>query len=107
MATCCYLELHLAEGTATAVLAGHPPPVLRTGDRADTLRLCTGPPLGVDPHAEYLDTTFLLPTGASLVLYTDGLVEDRRYDIDRGLQDLRAAVVSASPADPPRCWITS
>jgi serine phosphatase RsbU (regulator of sigma subunit)/PAS domain-containing protein len=100
VATCCYLELHLAEGTATAVLAGHPPPVLRTGDRADTLRLRTGPPLGVDPHAEYLDTTFLLPTGASLVLYTDGLVEDRRYDIDRGLQDLRAAVVSASPSDP-------
>jgi hypothetical protein len=31
MATCCYLELHLAEGTATAVLAGHPPPVLRAG----------------------------------------------------------------------------
>jgi GAF domain-containing protein len=26
MATCCYLELHLAEGTATGVLAGHPSP---------------------------------------------------------------------------------
>jgi serine phosphatase RsbU (regulator of sigma subunit) len=100
MATCCYLELHLAEGTATAVLAGHPPPVLRTGDHADALHLRTGPPLGVDPYAKYLETTILLPTGSSLLLYTDGLVEDRRYSIDRGLDDLRAAVRSAATTDP-------
>jgi hypothetical protein len=100
IATCCYLEVHLSEGTATAVLAGHPAPVLRTGERVDALRLRTGPPLGVDPDARYLDTTFLLPRGSSLVLYTDGLVEDRRYSIDRGLRDLRAAVLSASTTDP-------
>jgi hypothetical protein len=100
MATCCYLELHLAEGTATAVLAGHPPPILRTGDRADALALRAGPPLGVDPQARYLDTTFLLPAGSSLLLYTDGLVEDRRYSIDRGLHDLRTAVTTASAPDP-------
>jgi anti-sigma regulatory factor (Ser/Thr protein kinase) len=100
VATCCYLELHLAEGTATAVLAGHPPPVLRVGNRADTVRLRTGPPLGVDPGARYLDTTFLLPTGCSLLLYTDGLVEDRHYSLDRGVNDLRAAVLGASTPDP-------
>jgi serine phosphatase RsbU (regulator of sigma subunit)/PAS domain-containing protein len=105
IATCCYLELHLAEGTATGVLAGHPPPVLRTVERddtvhADTVRLRTGPPLGVDPDARYLDTTFLLPPGSSLLLYTDGLVEDRRYSIDRGLDDLCAAVLSAPAPDP-------
>jgi serine phosphatase RsbU (regulator of sigma subunit) len=100
IATCCYLELHLSEGTATAVLAGHPPPVLRTGEHADTVGLRTGPPLGVDPDARYLDTTFLLPPAASLLLYTDGLVEDRRYSIDHGLSDPRAAVPSASTPDP-------
>jgi serine phosphatase RsbU (regulator of sigma subunit)/PAS domain-containing protein len=99
MATCCYLELHLAEGTATAVLAGHPPPVLRADGQTHRLRLRTGPPLGVhDRH--YLDSTFLLPAGCNLVLYTDGLVEDRRYTLEQGLADLCAAVRSAPTDDP-------
>jgi serine phosphatase RsbU (regulator of sigma subunit)/PAS domain-containing protein len=100
VATCCYLELHLAEGTATAVLAGHPPPVLRTGEDARPLWLRGGPPLGVDPAVRYLDTSFLLPPGCNLLLYTDGLVEDRRYDIDRGMADLCAAVRTAPWRDP-------
>jgi serine phosphatase RsbU (regulator of sigma subunit)/PAS domain-containing protein len=100
VATCCYLELHLAEGTATAVLAGHPPPVLRAGGDARPLTLRGGPPLGVDERAVYIDSTFLLPTGSTLLLYTDGLVEDRRYDIDRGLAELCAAVRSAPTSEP-------
>jgi hypothetical protein len=99
MATCCYLELHLAEGTATAVLAGHPAPVLRTGGHAYHPQLRTGPPLGVR-GAEYVDSTFLVPTGSTLVLYTDGLVEDRRYPLDQGLADLCTAVRSAPTNDP-------
>jgi serine phosphatase RsbU (regulator of sigma subunit)/PAS domain-containing protein len=98
MVTCCYLELHLAEGTATAALAGHPPPVLRAHGESGPLPLPTGPPLGVR-NAKYLDSTFLLPTGCSLVLYTDGLVEDRRYTLDQGLTDLCAAI-DAAPDDP-------
>jgi PAS domain-containing protein len=100
VATCCYLEVHLAEGTATAVLAGHPPPVLRADGDARPLRLRGGPPLGVDDHAIYVESTFLLPTGCTLLLYTDGLVEDRRYDIDRGLVELCAAVRSAPTPEP-------
>jgi GAF domain-containing protein/anti-sigma regulatory factor (Ser/Thr protein kinase) len=100
MATCCYMEVHLAEGTATAVLAGHPPPVLRQEGLARPLALRTGPPLGVHASAGYIDSSFLLPTGSNLLLYTDGLVEDRRYDINRGLADLCAAV-AATPSDDP------
>ncbi|MEV4510900.1 SpoIIE family protein phosphatase [Dactylosporangium sp. NPDC049525] len=100
IATCCYLEIHLDEGTVTATLAGHPPPVLRTGGGAKTLDLCPGPPLGVEPNAMYRDTTFLLPADASLLLYTDGLVEDRRHPIDRGLHELCVAVRSAPTNDP-------
>jgi len=100
MATCCYLELHLAEGTGTAVLAGHPPPVMRTDGVAAPMTLRTGPPLGVRRDATYLDTSFLLPPGCNLLLYTDGLVEDRRYDIDQGLADLCDAVAAAPPSDP-------
>nr|BFE58893.1 hypothetical protein GCM10020063_034190 [Dactylosporangium thailandense] len=100
VATCCYLELHLAEGTATAVLAGHPPPVMRAGDEAGILALRSGPPLGVSATVVFSETTFLVPGGANLLLYTDGLVEDRRYDIDDGLADLRSAVGSAPSDDP-------
>ncbi|MFI5907509.1 SpoIIE family protein phosphatase [Dactylosporangium sp. NPDC051541] len=100
VATCCYLELHLAEGTATAVLAGHPPPVMRAGTTADTLVLRAGPPLGVAAEIAYSETTFLVPGGANLLLYTDGLVEDRRYHLDDGLADLRKAVQAAPSADP-------
>jgi serine phosphatase RsbU (regulator of sigma subunit) len=100
MASCCYLEVHLAEGTATAVLAGHPPPVLHAGGQARPLALRAGPPLGVHVDAGYIDTTFLLPGGSNLVLYTDGLVEDRRYDIDRGVADLCAAVARTPSVDP-------
>ena len=99
MATCCYLEVHLAEGTATAVVAGHPSPVLRVDDQACHLDLRTGPPLGVR-NAHYVDSTFLVPRGSMLVLFTDGLVEDHRYTIDQGLADLCAAVRTAPTDDP-------
>ncbi|WP_327000029.1 SpoIIE family protein phosphatase [Dactylosporangium sp. NBC_01737] len=100
IATCCYLQLHLAEGTATAVTAGHPPPMLRIEDGAHPLRLRPGPPLGVTPDAVYLDTTLLIPPAATLLLYTDGLVEDRRHPIDQGLRELRAALHGAQTGDP-------
>jgi serine phosphatase RsbU (regulator of sigma subunit)/PAS domain-containing protein len=100
VASCCYLEVHLVEGTATGVIAGHPPPVLYSAGAARPLPLRIGPPLGVDAEAAYVDTSFLLPGGSALVLYTDGLVEDRRYDIDRGIADLCAAVTAAVSGSP-------
>lgn len=103
MATCCYLELHLAEGTATGVLAGHPPPVLRAAGRAACMTLRPGPPLGVR-NAQFRESTFLLPPGSTLVLYTDGLVEDRQYPLDQGLSDLCSAV-GAAPTDDPKLLV--
>ncbi|MER7008962.1 SpoIIE family protein phosphatase [Dactylosporangium sp. NPDC000555] len=102
VATCCYLELHLAEGTATAVLAGHPPPVLRAGAEVGTLALRPAPPLGVSADVAFVETTFLVPGGANLLLYTDGLVEDRRCHLDEGLAELLAAVRAAPSTDPNR-----
>ena len=99
MATCCYFELHLSDGTATAVLAGHPPPVLRTADQTGPLLVRPGPPLGTR-HATYRDQIVSLPPGCSIVLYTDGLIEDRRYTVDRGLTELCDAIRSG-PADDP------
>jgi serine phosphatase RsbU (regulator of sigma subunit) len=101
MVTCCYLELDLAKGTATAALAGHPPPVIRTPDgAARILELRRGVALGVIAEATYPETTFPMPAGTSLLLYTDGLIEDRHHPLDQGLDELCAALGSA-PADDP------
>jgi serine phosphatase RsbU (regulator of sigma subunit)/PAS domain-containing protein len=99
MATCCYLELHLRNRTATAVLAGHPPPVLRSDDDAEPLRLRPGPPLGTR-HATYHQQTVQLPAGSCIVLYTDGLIEDRHNSVDRGLSQLCEAIRCAPTEDP-------
>jgi GAF domain-containing protein/anti-sigma regulatory factor (Ser/Thr protein kinase) len=109
LATCCYLELHLDEGTATGVLAGHPPPIMRTAGEARSLDLRIGVPLGASAEAVYVDTTVLIPPRSSLLLYTDGLVEDRRYPIDQGTSDL-CRVVAEAPGDDPDTladWVLS
>ncbi|WP_229070222.1 SpoIIE family protein phosphatase [Actinoplanes sp. DH11] len=46
------------------------------------------------------DIPLVLPPHSALVLYTDGLVEDRQYTIDQGIADLCAAVRSAPAGDP-------
>jgi serine/threonine-protein kinase RsbW len=42
----------------------------------------------------------VLPVGATLVLFTDGLVESRTADIDEGLTALLAAATEAGTSDP-------
>jgi serine phosphatase RsbU (regulator of sigma subunit) len=72
--------------------AGHPPPVLGLpGEGAQLLDDVPGPPLGM-PGAAYALHVSPLPAGATLVLYTDGLIEDRTRSIDVGLAQLRDVV---------------
>lgn len=104
MATCCYLELHLGRGTATAVLAGHPPPIVHTAGHAAPLRLKPGPPLGTQ-GATYQPRPVTLPAGCCVVLYTEGLIEDRRLTLDRGLTELCQAIESG-PVDDPEALVT-
>jgi anti-sigma regulatory factor (Ser/Thr protein kinase) len=47
------------------------------------------PPLGVTERASFAETTHHLGAGATLLLYTDGLVERRRESIQLGLDRLR------------------
>jgi serine phosphatase RsbU (regulator of sigma subunit) len=57
--------------------AGHPP--LFLADATGRVRTLEGggPPLGILPGTDYPEETFPLPTGARLMLYTDGLNEAR------------------------------
>ncbi|MFE0600604.1 SpoIIE family protein phosphatase [Streptomyces sp. NPDC058892] len=97
-ASCCYVVLDPASGSALAVRAGHPQPLLRRPDgRTEVLDLAGGVVLGVDPEASYPVTELRLEPGAVLALYTDGLVERPGVDIDEGVERLRLALASALP----------
>ncbi|MFJ9934299.1 SpoIIE family protein phosphatase [Streptomyces virginiae] len=97
-ASCCYVVLDPASGSAQAVRAGHPQPLLRRPDgRTEVLDLAGGVVLGIDPEATYPVTELRLAPGAVLALYTDGLVELPGVDIDEGVERLRLALASGPP----------
>ena len=50
-----------------------------------------GPPLGTEV-GEYARHTTTIPPGATLVFYTDGLIEERDRPIDAGMEALRQAL---------------
>ena len=74
-------------GEITVANAGHPLPLLISAD-ASFVPMPVGPPIGAGPST-YDTATFTLPQGATLMAYTDGLVERRSEDIDTGLCRLR------------------
>ncbi|MGW4894324.1 SpoIIE family protein phosphatase [Kitasatospora sp. NPDC004240] len=86
-ATCLYVTLDPADGTLLAARAGHPSPVRIGPDgRAAELAVPGGPPLGVAPGLPYRLTSGRLAGGETLLVYTDGLVEDREEDYDESVQ---------------------
>ena len=78
--------------------AGHLPPLLLHPGGAEFLPLHVGPPIGVTPEAHYESTSVTLPVGATLLAFTDGLVERRRENLDVGLERLRSTALM-TPAD--------
>ncbi|MFG1651203.1 SpoIIE family protein phosphatase [Micromonospora sp. NPDC049275] len=71
--------------------AGHPSPLLIRGDDVAFLHdRALGPPVGAIPDATYRTVEGELPAGSRLLLYTDGLIEDRQLGIDAALAQLRA-----------------
>ena len=50
-----------------------------------------GPPLG-SAMSEYEQHSVVVPAGATVVLYTDGLIEDRTRPIDEGFELLLRAL---------------
>jgi serine phosphatase RsbU (regulator of sigma subunit)/type II secretory pathway pseudopilin PulG len=85
-------------GELTLASAGHPPPALVTAGGVSFVDVTPGRPLGTgaDP---YPTTTITMTPGATLLCYTDGLVERRGEDIDAGME--RLAGVLAPMADRP------
>jgi serine phosphatase RsbU (regulator of sigma subunit) len=86
---CALIDFSSAE--ITIANAGHPQPVLLVDGQASFLHTTTGPPIGVRLREPYRDVTAPLPRVATLLMYTDGLVERRGELLDVGLQRLRDA----------------
>lgn len=82
MVTCCYLIIDHDTAEMTACSAGHPPVLLAApNERTHSLDLPVGVPLGIGgfPHQQ---TSRPLTAGATLALYTDGLIERPHTDIE-------------------------
>jgi hypothetical protein len=94
--TVCYLVVDPETGDGVAGNAGHLPPLmLGPGTRPRLDQNEAGTPLGwASPRQQY---PFSLPPGNTAVLYSDGLVENRRRGLDTGLDEL-VAVAAQAPA---------
>ena len=74
--------------------AGHPPPMVVTPAGEVTVLAAEDPDLllGVDPDTDRAERTTTVGRDATVVLYTDGLVERRGQSLQVGLELLRAAL---------------
>jgi PAS domain S-box-containing protein len=104
LATVAYARLERpvdgAPGELCFANAGHLPPALRGPD--GVVRLLDGGRsllIGVATGTERTDALEELASGSMLVLYTDGLVEQRGLDPDEGLERLRRAVAEVEVRD--------
>ncbi|MCR8573899.1 SpoIIE family protein phosphatase/ATP-binding protein [Streptomyces sp. Isolate_219] len=95
-ATCLYAIYDPATGHCTMARAGHVQPMLlRPDGTAEVADVPGGPPLGLGglPFETWQGQ---LPEESRLVLFTDGLVEDRDRDLDEGM-----ALLSRTLSDQP------
>jgi PAS domain S-box-containing protein len=100
MVTMLYLIVDPTTWEATMVNAGHPPPLLldpRGG--ASYLESPTGLPVGLNWSLPYEESIALLRPGATLVLYTDGLIDRRDVEVGEGLERLLEAATDTVGMD--------
>ncbi|GJF27755.1 histidine kinase [Kitasatospora sp. NE20-6] len=99
-ATCLYAIYDPVSLRCTMARAGHLlPAVVHPDGGVHFPELPAGPPLGL-VGLPFEAVEIDLAEGSHLVLYTDGLVEDRHRDIDEGLEALRATL-AAHPDESP------
>jgi PAS domain S-box-containing protein len=103
LASVVYAVLDPATGELGYANAGHPPPLVATGtghvfyldDIADAM-------LGAGAGTSFATGHRLLEPGTRLLLYTDGLIEDRHRDITDGLAILAETLRGAGPGSAAR-----
>ncbi|MCU1677517.1 MAG: rsbP 5 [Frankiales bacterium] len=96
LVTCAYGIFDPATSLFTFSSAGHPPPLLvRPREAPVYLDVDPGAPLGVGvAGGQFAEATAELTAGATLLLFTDGLIESRERSLDDGLDALRELAAS-------------
>ncbi|MER5462233.1 SpoIIE family protein phosphatase [Streptomyces sp. NPDC002668] len=91
-ATCLYAVYDPVSRQCALARAGHPPPVMVTPDgQVHLVDLPAGPPLGLG-GLPFEAAELELTEGSLLALYTDGLIQARKRDVDESLADLCEAL---------------
>jgi len=99
LVTLVYMLVDTRRGELVVANAGHPPPVLLRADgTVEQLPLADGSPLGTLPQErQQMRTPF--HAGDTLLAFTDGLIERRGEDIDRGQERVLLALPTLSQPD--------
>lgn len=88
-ATAIHLSVNLTTGAYEVRSAGHPPAALRSaGSGRWTVLQSYGPVLGLMPAAEFDVASGVMQPGDAVLMYTDGMVEEPRRDIELGIDRL-------------------
>lgn len=94
-ATAVHLSVDLVTGAYELRGAGHPPPVKRiAGSGRWQVQRTDGTVLGLVDDLVYPSITGRLAPGDSLLLYTDGMVEEPRRDIELGMDAMMGTAES-------------
>ncbi|WNV75583.1 SpoIIE family protein phosphatase [Geodermatophilus sp. DSM 44513] len=93
MASAAMVFLDVASGEVEYASAGHPHPLLcGRSDAPEVMDRAQGRMLGASADSAYPTGHATLVDGATVLLYTDGLVERRGQTLDEGMARLTAAV---------------
>ncbi|MEU6086387.1 SpoIIE family protein phosphatase [Streptomyces sp. NPDC047085] len=99
-ATCLYAQADLSTGVVQVVRAGHIDPLVRRADgTCGRVPVEGGLPLGLSAEfgrLEYPVSTLELDPGDTLLLCTDGLVEQPGTDVDDGIRVLASLIAEGS-----------
>jgi serine phosphatase RsbU (regulator of sigma subunit)/PAS domain-containing protein/anti-sigma regulatory factor (Ser/Thr protein kinase) len=96
-ATCLYAIYDPVSGYCALARAGHPPlAVVHSDGTVEFPDVPASPPLGVGSGLPVETTELHLSEGSRLILYTNGLIEDRHRDLDAGLALLHTALTGRS-----------
>ena len=101
MATALFAVLDPATGQLAIASAGHLPPLVVADGCAELLPVRPSRMLGAPPSPPPAqEWAGVLPLGATMLLFTDGLVENRSADLDEGLALLLDAATRWAACDP-------
>ncbi len=94
LATVLCVVVDVAARELSVTSAGHLPPLIISNQDRAFVDTPAGLPVGIDRDPSYTSTRLTAPPGATLLAFTDGLVERRGESIEVGLERLRAEVGS-------------